>query len=134
MSTSRNQAIFQRVWDLYAAGRGREILEHLDPGIEWHPALIDPGAYHGHDGVRRWAAAMRRAWKSVTLVLEELREIENCIVALGRIAAYDHGGEPVVDSALACVAEFRRGLVVRARSFTSLDDALAWISARPALP
>jgi hypothetical protein len=134
MSGAANRAIFERVWELYAAGRGSEILEHLDPAIEWRPALVEPGAYHGHDGVRRWAAAMRRAWKSVTLVLEELREIENCIVALGRIAAYDHGGEPVVDTALACVAEFRRGLVVRAHSFVSLDDALAWISARPALP
>jgi len=51
-------------------------------------------------------------------------------VASGRIAAFDHGGEQVVDSDVACVAEFRRGLVVRACSFVSVDDALAWVSAR----
>jgi hypothetical protein len=129
-----NSAVFQRVWELYAAGRGLEILEHLDPAVEWHPAVLDPDSYHGHAGVERWAAGMRHAWKSVTVVLDELREVEDCVVASGRIAAYDHGGEPVVDTVLACVAEFRRGLVVRARSFVSLDEALAWISARPALP
>jgi hypothetical protein len=134
MSAASNRAVFERVWELYAAGRGREILEHLDPAVEWRPALLDPAPYHGHDGVRRWATAMRRAWKSVTLVLEDLREIEDCVLALGRIAAFDHGGEQVVDTVLACVAEFRRGLVVRACSFVSADDALAWISARPALP
>jgi hypothetical protein len=134
MDAPTNSAVFQRVWDLYAAGRGPEILEHLDPQVEWRPSVFEPDAYHGHAGVQRWATAMRRAWKSVTLVLDELREIEDCIVASGRIAAFDHGGEPVVDTVLACVAEFRRGLVVRACSFVSLDDALAWVSARPALP
>jgi len=84
--------------------------------------------------VRSWATGVRRAWKSVTIVLEELRELEGCVLASGRIAAFDHGGEQVVDSALACVAEFRRGLVVRACSFVSVDEALAWVSARPALP
>jgi hypothetical protein len=87
-----NSAVFQRVWDLYAAGRGREILEHLDPRVIWRPSLLEPAEYHGHDG------------------------------------------EPVVDTVLACVAEFRRGLVVRASSFVSVDEALAWVSGRPALP
>ena len=129
-----NSDVFQRVWELYAAGRGAEILEHLDPEVEWRPALVEPAPYHGHEGVRTWAAAAGRAWKSVTVVLEELREVDGCVVALGRIAASDHRGDRVVDTVLACVAEFRGGRIVRAGSFVSDDDALAWISARPALP
>jgi ketosteroid isomerase-like protein len=129
-----NREVFQRVWELYAAGRGLEILELLDPQVEWRPALVDPASYHGHDGVRAWAAAARRAWKSVTVVLASLREVDGCIIASGRISALDHGGDQVVDSDIACVAEFRDGRVVRAASFLSDDDALAWISARPALP
>jgi ketosteroid isomerase-like protein len=132
--TRSNREVFQRVWELYAAGRGAEILEHLDPHVEWHPALVDPRPYHGHDGVRAWAAASRRAWKSLTVVLASLREVDGCIVASGRISALDHGGAQVVDSDIACVAEFRDGRVVRAASFLSDDDALAWVSARPALP
>ena len=134
MQAQSNSEVFQQVWELYAAGRGAEILEHLDPEIEWRPALVDPARYHGHDGVRAWAGAARREWKSVTVVLERLREIDGCVVASGRISAFDHGGDQVVDSAIACVAEFRDGRVVRAASFLSDDDALAWVSARPALP
>jgi hypothetical protein len=134
MEGPSNSDLFQRIWELYASGRGPEILDHLDPAVDWRPALLDPAPYHGHAGVRGWAAAIGRAWKSVTIVLEELREVDDCVVASGRIAAFDHGGEQVVDSAVACVAEFRRGLVVRACSFVSLDEALAWVSARPALP
>jgi ketosteroid isomerase-like protein len=129
-----NRDVFQRVWDLYAAGRGAEILDHLDPEVEWRPALVEPDRYRGHDGVRAWADAARRAWKSVTVVLEDVREVDGCVVACGRIAAFDHRGDQVVDSVLACVAEFRGGRVVRACSFCSHDDALAWVSARPALP
>jgi ketosteroid isomerase-like protein len=129
-----NSEIFQRVWELYAAGRGEEILEHLDPDVEWRPALVEPASYRGHDGIRRWASASRRAWKSVTVVLEGLREVDGCVVASGRISALDHGGDQVVDSAIVCVAEFRDGRLARAASFTSEEDALAWISERPALP
>lgn len=134
VQTRSNSEVFQRVWELYAAGRGPEILEHLDPAVEWRPALVDPATYHGHDGVRAWARASRRAWKSVTVVLESLREVDGCVVASGRISTLDHRGDRVVDSAVACVAEFRDGRVVRAASFLSDDDALAWVSARPALP
>jgi ketosteroid isomerase-like protein len=129
-----NSEVFQRVWELYAAGRGPEILEHLDPEVEWRPALVEPATYHGHDGVRAWARTAARAWKSVTVVLEELSEVDGCVVASGRVAASDHHGDQVVDTVLTCVAEFRAGRIVRASSFVSGDDALAWVSARPALP
>ena len=128
-----NSDVFQRIWELYAAGRGPEILEHLDPAVEWRPVLVDPGTYQGHTGVQTWAGAVRDAWKSVTVVLEELREVDGCVVAAGRIAAFGHRDEQVVDSVLTCVAEFRGGRVVRAHSFFSVDDALAWVSARPVL-
>jgi ketosteroid isomerase-like protein len=129
-----NSEVFQRIWELYAAGRGLEMLEHLDREIEWRPALVDPAPYHGHDGVRAWASASRRAWKSVTVVLVSLREVDGCVIASGRMSALDHQGDQVVESDMACVAEFRDGRVLRAASFLSEDDALAWISARPALP
>jgi ketosteroid isomerase-like protein len=132
--TRSNREVFQRVWELYAAGRGPEILEHLDPQVEWRPVLVDPAPYHGHDGVRAWASAARRAWKSLTVVLESLREIDDCVVASGRLSALDGKGDQVVDTDIACVAEFRDGRIVRAASFVSDDEALAWVSARPALP
>jgi ketosteroid isomerase-like protein len=129
-----NSEVFQRVWELYAAGRGPEILEYLDPDVEWRPALVEPASYRGHDGVRAWAAASGRAWKSVTVVLEHMREVDGCVVASGRVSAFDHSGNQVVDTVVACVAEFRQQRVVRAASFHSEDEALAWVSARPALP
>jgi hypothetical protein len=134
VAPASNREAFQRVWELYAAGRGPEILEHLDPEVEWRPTLVAPASYRGHDAVRAWARASVRAWKSVTIVLDGVRDVDGCVVASGRMSAFDHSGDQVVDTPLVCVAEFRTGLVVRAAAFVSDDDALAWVSERPALP
>jgi hypothetical protein len=135
MKAVSNGEVFQRVWDLYATGRTSEILDHIDPKVEWRPTVLDPATYRGHAGVKRWASSMRRAWKSITVVYDELREVgDDCVVSNGRIAAFDHEGELVIDSPLACVAEFRDRRVVRACAFVSIDEAMAWVSDRPALP
>jgi ketosteroid isomerase-like protein len=134
MEVASNGEVFQRVWELYATGRTEEILTHVDAEVQWRPMVLDPATYHGHAGVRRWAASMRRAWKSITVVNETIREVADCVVSSGRIAAFDHEGEQVIDSPLACVAEFRDRRVVRACAFVSLDEAMAWVSARPELP
>ena len=76
MRTRSNSEVFQRVWELYAAGRGPEILEHLDPEVQWLPALVDPGSYHGREGVRKY--------------YERMMVGPNSVVA-------DMGSEPVVE-------------------------------------
>jgi ketosteroid isomerase-like protein len=134
MEVASNGEIFQRVWELYATGRTEEILTHVDAEVQWRPTVLDPATYNGHAGVRRWAASMRRAWKSITVVNETISDVGDCVVSGGRIAAFDHSGTLVVDSPLACVAEFRDRRVVRACAFVSLDEAMAWVSARPELP
>ena len=134
-SGASNTAVFQRAWHLYATGRAHEILAFMAPDVEWRPSVLDPTVYRGHDGVRTWAQTAGSAWKSITVVYDDMREVtEDCVVSDGRISAFDHDGERVIDSPLACVAEFRDGLVVRACTFVSLDEAMAWVSARPALP
>ena len=134
MEADSNTELFRHVWDLYATGRTGEILAHVDPAVEWRPTVLDPATYHGHAGVRKWAASALRAWKSITVVYDDMREVDgDCVVSDGRISAFDHAGELVIDSSLACVAEFRDGLVVRACAFVSLDEAMAWVSGRPEL-
>jgi predicted RNA polymerase sigma factor len=132
MEATSNSDVFQRVWDLYATGRTREILDHVHPEVEWRPTVLDAATYRGHAGVQRWATAARHAWKSITVIYDDMREVaDDCVVSHGRIAAFDHDDRLVIESPLACVAEFRDGLVVRACAFVSLDEAMAWVSARP---
>jgi hypothetical protein len=132
MEATSNTDVFQRVWQLYATGRTHEILDYIDPAVEWRPTVLEPAIYYGHAGLSTWAIAARRAWKSITVMYDDMREVaEDCVVSDGRIAAFDRDGQLVIDSPLACVAEFRDGLVVRACAFMSLDEALGWVIERP---
>jgi ketosteroid isomerase-like protein len=130
MAELSNRDVFQRIWDLYATGRTREILEYVHPDVEWRPALIGD-VYRGHAGLARWHRDVSGAWKSITVVHEDVREVGgDCIVALGRVIAFGHGDGRSVDTQIAWVAEFRDGQVVRARGFLDRDAALAWVSER----
>lgn len=135
MSDLPSADVLARAWELYAVGRVHDIFELLDPDVEWRPMLPDAGVYRGHAGLARWARSTRRAWKSVTIVYEDMHEVAaDCVLGLGRITAFDHRDAQVLDSTIACVAEVRDGRIVRACAFLDHEAALAWISARPALP
>jgi hypothetical protein len=134
MEATSNTDVFQRMWQLYATGRTREILDYIDPEVEWRPAVLEPAVYHGHAGLRTWASDARRAWKSITVIYDDMREpADGCVVSEGRIAVFDRNGQLVIDGPLACVAQFQDGLVMRAGAFVSLDEAMGWVMARPEL-
>ena len=61
----------QRIWALYAGrARRRRSSSTSTPTSSGSRRCVAPASYHGHDGVRAWARASRRAWKSVTVVLD----------------------------------------------------------------
>jgi ketosteroid isomerase-like protein len=131
MQRQPNSAIVRRMWELYAAGRPRELLTHLDPDVEWHP-MRNGTVCRGHEELGAWARQVQSTWKSVIVVLESMREVpEERVVAFGRIVAFDHGGDQDVDTPIAWVLQFRDSRVVHARAFGDHADAEAWVS-RPA--
>ncbi|MEA2253136.1 MAG: SnoaL-like domain [Solirubrobacteraceae bacterium] len=134
MDRQPNSDIVRRMWDLYASGRPRDLLEHVDPDVEWHP-LVNGTVCRGREELGRWASDVQTTWKSVVVVLEGMSEApEERVVAFGRIVAFDHGGEQDLDSPIAWVLQFRESRVVHARAFRGRADAEAWVSARPERP
>jgi len=125
-----NAEIFRAVWDAYTEGRWADMPKYLDPEVQWRPALT-PELYQGLDDLRHWVKAVRREWKSMTIVFEDMREVaDDCVVAFGRLTAFDYGGEQGFDDDMAWVAEFRDGRIIRATSFKDRDEALAYVTAR----
>lgn len=130
MRATSNVEVFRRAWDAYASGRVDALLACLDPEVVWQPTLIG-GEVHGRDGVASWLAATQRQFKSMTVVLETMREVaDDCMVAFGRVTTFDYSGECSHDAALGWVAEFRELVVVRATSFVDRDEALRYVTAR----
>jgi ketosteroid isomerase-like protein len=130
VSATSNVEVFREAWDAYACGRTDVLLAFLHPDIRWEPALVD-GGFHGPEAFESWLLAAQRQYKSMTVVLETVREVaDDCIVAFGRVTAFDYSGEQSHDAAVAWVAEFRAGRVIRATTFTDRDEALRYVTDR----
>jgi ketosteroid isomerase-like protein len=124
-------AVFTAIWRSYSEGRLERSLELIDGDCDL--MLLDGSAYHGHDGVRRWLADVRRDWKTLTVSYDEVHEVDpECVIGVGRVTGLSADGTRDLDLPLACVAEFRDRRVIRARAFTDRREALRYARERHA--
>jgi ketosteroid isomerase-like protein len=120
---------YSAIWRAYGEGRlGRS----LDLFAEDCVVTFTDGTtvVRGHDGVRAWLAAERRRWKTLTIVYDEVHEARpDCVLGVGRLTATSVDGTGL-DWAVAFVAEFEDGRLVRGRMFRDRDAAVAFIGDR----
>ena len=119
---------FSALWRAYGEGRLGRTLHLIAEDCE---ITFADGAttLHGHDGVREWLALARRDWKTLTIVYDEVREERpGCVLCVGALTASSvHGIE--LDCAIAFVAEFDDGRLVRGRMFRDRDEAVRYLHA-----
>ena len=95
-------------------------IDNFDPGIEWF-ALME--VFHGHAGARQ-------AWESfkgdmtVTVRFEDIRDLGECVLALGEIKTIGHTTGLYFSGELAQLVTYRDGMAVRLRDFGSHAEAL----------
>ena len=123
-------AAFTSLWRAYGEGRLERSLDLLDGECEL--VLLDgESTFRGHDGVRQWLDEVRRDWKTLTVTYSEVHEANaTCIVGIGRVSGTSTDGARTLDAPLACVGEFREGLLVRARAFADAEAALRYARER----
>ena len=88
-----------------------------DERAEFHPlrARLEGRAYHGHDGLRRFAAKMAEEWEEVCFEVDEIRGAGEQVVALGRVRAGGQTSGVERDAPLALVGVVRDKKLVYAR-------------------
>jgi ketosteroid isomerase-like protein len=104
-----------------------------DPEIEWDASataeLIPDlaGRYHGHEGIRAYWRHWLSAWRDLSFDVEDVRAAGDQVVALIRNQSQvgRHSGIETALPPYALVFTFRDGKVVRWKSYTDQDDALA---------
>jgi ketosteroid isomerase-like protein len=95
---------------------------------EWRPqaaGMVEGGAYRGPDGIRQYVADMRQVMESVTVDVEEVRQIGALTVALGRVQATGLGSGAQIDEDLGVVFEVDSGRIRSGVSFRDREAALA---------
>jgi ketosteroid isomerase-like protein len=119
------------LWEAWSRGSVEEMLTLLHPDVVWRATMLDR-EYRGHQGVAEWLDGLARAWKSLTVTLETVREVGDLAVARGRMMGFDYRGGSRVDTPLICVAEFEGDLIVRASVFDDDAEAERYVASRAA--
>jgi ketosteroid isomerase-like protein len=129
---SADRAIFDRAWAAFAEGRPGDLAPLLDPQVEWHSAPLG-SVFRGAEQLERWSQTLLRTWKSLTVVLAEVDDtVDGVVAAYGTVTAFGHGGDRAYDGDMACVTEYAGGRLVRGHVFASHEEARDYVVSRSA--
>lgn len=126
---SADRATFDRAWRAFAERRLGDLAALLHPDVEWHSAPLGT-VFRGVDELARWSQATARRWKSLTVVLDEVDDsADGVVAAYGTLTAFGHSGDDY-EGDIACVTEYAGGRLVRGHVFGSHDDARGYVASR----
>jgi ketosteroid isomerase-like protein len=105
-------------------------LSEMHPDVEWHPSL-EPAlegratTYNGHEGVRRaWAEYRGEAFGRLAARVEEIRDLGESVLVLGRFAVTGRTTGIELDSEIGQLATFRDGKIATVHDYLSHREAL----------
>ena len=121
-----NVEIVRRAIDAFSRKDAEAFAELTTPDFEWKVGLaaVEGEIFRGEEGVRAYFARLGDAWEDFRFVIDETREGDGVVVALGRLRGRGRGGGVPVDSPVGAVWELRRGRIWRLRAFLDHADAL----------
>jgi ketosteroid isomerase-like protein len=122
-----NLDVVRRMFAAFAERDLDAMLPVMDPEVEFLPvtANLTTGGvpYRGHDGMARYLEDVARVWPELRLFPEEMRELGDVVVALGRVVA--RGGGMIIDRPTGWVFMLRDGKIVRGHVYGSHEEAIA---------
>jgi ketosteroid isomerase-like protein len=106
-------------------------LSYIHPEVEWHSRVGElEGTHHGHDGVRRWWAALLEVFPDWSPAIREVRELDDFVLFHADIAASGAGSGLGVDQDFWQVAEIQGGRIVWYRTYPTEQEALEAVALR----
>ena len=79
--------------------------------------------YKGPGGIARYLEDVEGVWPQLRIYPEELRDLGEVVVALGRVLA--RGGGMIIDQPTGWVFRMRSGRIFRAHVYATQEEALA---------
>jgi ketosteroid isomerase-like protein len=124
--SQENVEAFKRGVDAYNRRDIDPLLEPSHPEAEWYPftAQVEgDDAYHGHEGLRKWWANVDAAFEEFEASVEEVRDLDDAVLALGHLRARFRSGV-TLDTEIGWLTRYRDGLAVWGRRLPSHAEAL----------
>jgi ketosteroid isomerase-like protein len=121
----------RRAYAAWDADDLQAFLDELHPDVEWHPS-IEPATegratiYKGHEGARRGWEEYRGegAFGNLTAEIEEIRDLGESVLVLGRFSVTGRATNIEFDSELGQVLTFRDGKIASSHDYLSHREAL----------
>ncbi len=115
----------RRLHAAFAARDEATVAELIHPDIVWiqNPRAPDPRTLYGYEGLRELRAIMAEAFEGIELVIDELYDRDDEVVAVGHMRARGKGSGAVIEEDRAWWWTVREGRVVRHQTFTDRDAA-----------
>jgi ketosteroid isomerase-like protein len=124
--SQENMRLFEQGKDALDRGDMEAFLSLVDEDVVWIAARSAvEGAYHGHDGVRKFFADNEENFEVFEADWREVRDVDDeRILAIGRIHLRGRGSTVETDIPVAGIFTFKRGKLVRWEDFRDRAHAL----------
>ncbi len=122
-----NAEIVRRGIDAFNARDFDRFVAITTDDFVWVPALpgaVDREPYVGRAGIARYFSEIDQTWEHLTAACDDLRDLDDRVLALGRAIGRGSASGAVVETPLALLAEFRGGQIARLATFASHSEAL----------
>ena len=86
--------------------------------------ILEGGSYRGHEGVRRALADSYETWEGIRIEIQDMPEVDDRIVVLGRTINVGKGDAPTVEYQSAYLVKLRDGKIAHWRPYQSHVEAL----------
>lgn len=119
------RALIER-WNAHDRSLGA-VAEHLDPAIQLQSPLssVVGVPYLGHTGMEQWARDVDEQFAEWHVSLEEVRETDDVVVAIGAVHGRGRGSGIAIDFAAATLVYFGADhLIKRVHIYADVDEAL----------
>jgi ketosteroid isomerase-like protein len=94
---------------------------------EWFPVLggtVEGNSFRGREGVEEYFGELRDAWEEFRYVIDDLRDLGDRVLSLGRLEGRGRGSGVQVELPIAVISDFREGKARRTRAFSDHGEAL----------
>lgn len=127
--SKENVETFKRGLDAYNRRDLDELVQLLDPEVEFHAVLQvalggEAATYRGHEGVREMVRDVSEVFTKIEIEISEIRDLGDRLIGTGRIRAWGSESGVEVASPYGVVVEFKDGKPVRSTDYLDPEEAL----------
>ncbi len=123
--SKENVEIVRRAIEAFSAGDADAFAALTTPELEWTAGLgaVEGEVFRGHEGVETYFGRLSSAWDEFRLLPDELHDLGDVVLVLGRLVGRGRGGGVPVDSPVGAVWDLRGGKIWRLRAYLDHDKA-----------